>query len=52
VIPLAHIGGVPVEETLQPLAIALMLSGAWLTTRFRRSSHTLRKERTPSDGIR
>jgi hypothetical protein len=33
---LAHIGGVPVEETLQPVLIALMLSGAWLTTRLRR----------------
>ncbi len=33
---LAHIAGVPVEETLQPLAIALLLSGAWLTARLRR----------------
>jgi hypothetical protein len=33
--PLAHIAGVPVEETLQPLAIALLLSGAWLSTRVR-----------------
>ena len=33
---LAHIGGVPVEETLQPLLIALLCSGAWLTARLRR----------------
>jgi hypothetical protein len=46
----AHIGGVPVEETLQPLLIAVMLSGAWFTTRRRRPSHSMRKERTPSDG--
>jgi hypothetical protein len=32
----AHIGGVPVEETLQPLLIALLCSGAWLTARLRR----------------
>jgi hypothetical protein len=33
---LAHIAGVPVEETLQPLLIALLLSGTWLSTRLRR----------------
>ena len=33
---LAHVGGVPVEETLQPVLIVLMLSGAWLTARVRR----------------
>ena len=33
---LAHIGGVPVEETLQPVLIMLMLSGAWLSARLRR----------------
>jgi hypothetical protein len=33
---LAHIAGVPVEELGQPALIALMLSGAWLTTRLRR----------------
>ena len=33
---LAHIGGVPVEEMLQPIAITLLLSGAWLSTRLRR----------------
>jgi hypothetical protein len=33
--PLAHVGGVPVEETLQPLMIAVMLGGAWLTVRLR-----------------
>jgi hypothetical protein len=32
---LAHVGGVPVEETLQPILIAVMLSGAWLTARLR-----------------
>jgi hypothetical protein len=34
--PLAHIGGVPVEEGLLPIATALMLSGAWLNGRRRR----------------
>ncbi len=33
---LAHIAGVPVEELGQPLLIALMLSGAWLTAHLRR----------------
>ena len=33
---LAHLGGVPVEETLQPILIVVMLSGAWLTTLVRR----------------
>jgi hypothetical protein len=32
----AHIGGVPVEETLPAVTLALMLSGGWLTTRLRR----------------
>jgi hypothetical protein len=32
----AHIGGVPVEELGQPVLIALLLSGTWLTTRLRR----------------
>ena len=49
---LAHIGGVPVEETLQPLLIAVMLSGAWFTARLRRPTDTMRNERTPSDGNR
>ena len=31
----AHIAGVPVEETMQPVLIAVMLSGAWLTARWR-----------------
>jgi hypothetical protein len=31
----AHIAGVPFEEALLPLVTALMLSGAWLTTRVR-----------------
>ena len=50
---LAHIGGVPVEETLQPVLIALLLSGAWLGARLRRRPihRTLRPERT-SDGER
>jgi len=48
----AHIAGVPVEETLQPLAIAVLLSGAWLATRLRRPFDRIRKERTPSDGKR
>jgi hypothetical protein len=50
--PVAHISGVPVEETLQPLMIAVLLSGAWLSTRLRRPFNTFRKERTPSDGTR
>ena len=33
---LAHIGGIPAEETLQPALIVLMLSGAWLGARLRR----------------
>jgi hypothetical protein len=32
----AHIAGVPVEELFQPLAIAFLCSGAWLSTRVRR----------------
>jgi hypothetical protein len=32
----AHIAGVPVEEALQPLLIALLCSGAWLSARLRR----------------
>jgi len=35
-VTLAHVGGVPVEEALQPLLIVAMLSGAWLTARLRR----------------
>jgi hypothetical protein len=35
-VTLAHIAGVPVEESLLPLVTALMVSGAWLTTRMRR----------------
>jgi hypothetical protein len=45
-----HVGGVPVEETLQPLVIALMVSGAWLAARLRRPKLSTRKERTPSNG--
>ena len=48
----AHIGGVPVEETLQPLVIVVLLSGAWFSTRLRRPFESMRKERTPSDGKR
>jgi hypothetical protein len=32
-VTVAHVGGIPVEETLQPVLIALMLSGAWLGAR-------------------
>ena len=46
---LAHIAGVPVEESLQPLVIALMVSGAWLTARLRRPNVALRNE---SDALR
>lgn len=47
----AHVGGVPVEETLQPLIIAVMVSGAWFAARLRRPSvRTLRKEKASSDG--
>jgi hypothetical protein len=35
-VTLAHVGGVPVEELFQPLAIAFLCSGAWLTARLRR----------------
>jgi hypothetical protein len=35
-VSVAHIGGVPVEETLQPVIIMAMLAGAWLSTRLRR----------------
>ena len=34
--PLAHVAGIPVEETLQPVLIVLMLSGAWLGAHLRR----------------
>ena len=34
--PVAHIAGVPVEEIGQPVLIALLLSGAWLSARLRR----------------
>ena len=43
VVPLAHIAGVPVEESLQPLAIALMLSGAWFSARLRRPRDRVRR---------
>jgi len=33
---LAHVAGVPVEEKLQPLLIAALCSGAWLTAHLRR----------------
>jgi hypothetical protein len=35
-VTLAHIAGIPIEETLPSLAVALLASGAWLTTRLRR----------------
>jgi hypothetical protein len=34
--PLAHVAGVPVEELFQPLAIAALCAGAWVSTRVRR----------------
>ncbi len=34
--PVAHVAGIPVEETLQPVLIVVMLSGAWLTACLRR----------------
>ena len=34
-VPVAHIAGVPVEELGQPVLIALLLSGTWLSTRLR-----------------
>jgi hypothetical protein len=40
---LAHIAGVPVEELGQPLLIALLLSGTWLTTRMRRPRDRVRR---------
>jgi hypothetical protein len=51
----AHIAGVPVEELGQPVLIALMLSGAWLSTRVRRRHHPIhndpiRNERSSPDG--
>jgi hypothetical protein len=45
---LAHIGGVPVEETLQPVLIALMLSGAWITTRLRQPRRSRAEQRRRS----
>jgi hypothetical protein len=45
-VTLAHVGGVPVEEALQPVLIILMLSGAWLGARWRgRSSESSRIDR-------
>jgi hypothetical protein len=35
-VTLAHLGGVPVEEVLQPVLLALLCSGAWLAARLRR----------------
>lgn len=34
---LAHVAGIPVEESLLPVLTAVLLSGAWLTARLRRS---------------
>ena len=48
----AHIAGLPVEELFQPLAIAVMVSGAWLTARLRRPHVSFRNERTHSDDER
>ena len=49
---LAHVAGVPLEELFEPLAIAVMVSGAWLTARLRRPNVSLRNERTHSDDQR
>jgi hypothetical protein len=35
-VTVAHIAGIPVEESLPTLAVALMVSGAWVTSRMRR----------------
>jgi hypothetical protein len=32
----AHVAGVPIEELGQPVLIAVLLSGTWLSTRLRR----------------
>jgi hypothetical protein len=49
---LARVGGLPVEEYLQPLAIAVLCSGAWLTSRRRRLPDTRPEEEAPSEGER
>jgi hypothetical protein len=43
VIPLAHVAGVPVEELFEPLAIALLCAGAWITARLRRPHVPIRR---------
>jgi hypothetical protein len=43
VVPLAHIAGVPVEESLLPLASGLLLAGAWVMARVR-GARSLRDE--------
>jgi predicted alpha/beta-hydrolase family hydrolase len=40
---LAHVAGVPVEETLQPVLIAALFSAAWLTARLRRPRDRVRR---------
>jgi hypothetical protein len=39
----AHIAGVPVEELGEPLLIAVLVSGAWLSARLRRSRADTRR---------
>jgi hypothetical protein len=45
---LAHVAGVPVEETLQPVLIAVLFSAAWLTARLRQPRHRVRARRSES----
>jgi hypothetical protein len=45
---LAHIAGFPVEETLQPVLIAVLLSGAWLTARLRQPRRSRVEQRRRS----
>ena len=45
---LAHIAGVPVEETLQPVLIAVLFSAAWLTARLRQPRRSRAEQRRRS----
>ena len=47
---LAHIGGVPVEETLLPLASALLLAGAWVMARVRSVGNPRDDQHQDADG--
>jgi hypothetical protein len=48
---IAHIGGVPAEETLLPaisgLSTALLLARAWVTSRLRPGFHDRKDARVP-----